>query len=407
MGSRWHALSILALVQGISSLNYFTLTALTPFIKSDFGLTASAIGFLTIAMYGGYFVGLIPGGLLTDQLGERVTLAGSTVLISISLFAVGFSPVYWLLIPGLFVLGFGYSPVSAGTNKGVSDWFPLGQRATALSIKQTGVVIGGAVGSALLPFIASQFNWRLGMLVAASLAVLELLLLFAYSPRHSITNSNMDADERSASEQLREVLRLAQRPRFNTLIVSGFFFGAAQFTLMAYILLYLTNGLLLAPVVSGLLYTLMQLSGAAMRIILGRIADSWFPNRKSRLLSGLGIVGCFTYVPAILLTPSNSLTLVTMTVIAVGGIALGYNGVYLTVATDLTDPERTGSATSVAVASLIVGAIVTPPVFGYLVDITDGFSASLTLLGVLTLIAGLFSSRIGSFDPNYVNSISK
>lgn len=399
MGSRWHALSILALVQGISSLNYFALTALTPFIKSDFGLTASAIGFLTIAMYGGYFVGLIPGGLLTDQLGERVTLAGSTVLISISLFAVGFSPVYWLLIPGLFVLGFGYSPVSAGTNKGVSDWFPLGQRATALSIKQTGVVIGGAVGSALLPFIASQFNWRLGMLVAASLAVLELFLLFAYSPRHPITNSNMNADERSAREQLREVLRLAQRPRFNTLIVSGFFFGAAQFTLMAYILLYLTNGLLLAPVISGLLYTLMQLSGAAMRIILGRIADNWFPNRKSSLLSGLGIVGFFIYVPVILLTPSNSLTLVTMAVIAVGGIALGYNGVYLTVATDLTDPERTGSATSVAVASLIAGAIVTPPVFGYLVDITDGFSASLTLLGTLTLIAGLFSSRIGSFDP--------
>jgi MFS family permease len=65
-------------------------------------------------------------------------------------------PTFVLLVLGLTV---GYSQIAA--TKAVLDWFPFAGRATAMGIRQTGINIGGIVGSLVLPILLSLYGWHL------------------------------------------------------------------------------------------------------------------------------------------------------------------------------------------------------------------------------------------------------
>ena len=45
------------------------------------------------------------------------------------------------------------------------------------------------------------------------------------------------------------------------------------------------------------------------------------------------------------------------------------------------------------------GALITPPVFGLIVDVTESYTVSMGLLAMITLLAGAFSTRIDT-DTN-------
>jgi MFS family permease len=399
MRNRWGALGAMTGIQIAGSFGFYALTVLTPFIKTEFGLTRSGVGLLVVALYAGYLVSLLPGGILTDQLGERAILAVAVVSIAVGAVLVSLVPAYWLLFVGLLIIGAGYGPVPSGTNKGVFDWFPVEQRTTGLSIKQTGVMAGTATAGVVLPTLAARTDWRLAMGVVAGVMVVSLGILAVYLRPADAPTAEQTRELRDIRRELRSIVRLARRRRFGLLLASGFFFGASQFTLLAYVILYLTEELLVVPAVAGFLYTVMQLSGGGTRIVLGFVTDAWFTDRKHLLLAGTGIFGGLAYLPLVGLSDSTPVLFVTTILLILGAMTLGYNGVYLTIAGELVGPEETGSATAVAVTAIIGGAVVTPPVFGHLADVTDGFTVSFGLLTILCLLAGVAAFHIGSYRP--------
>lgn len=383
-------------MQFVGSLGFYAITALTPFVKAEFSLSNSGVGLLLISMYAGYLLTLLPGGLLTDWIGERRVLAGSFLSIGFGgTLLVAFDS-YLAAVVGLFVLGLGYAPVPSATNKGIFDWYPPGRRATGLSIKQTGVMGGSALAAAVLPTVAIARGWRVSMALVVAAVVLSLGIVAAYS-----RPSDAPLQARDATLNLLEhvwgMLALARNPRFGPLLVCGFFFGASQFTLTSYVLLYLTESIAIDAAVAGLLYTGMLLAGAAGRIVLGVVTDSYFADRKYLLLAGIGALATLAYVPVAALSAGTPTPLVALALVGLGGVALGYNGVYLTMAGELVDADETGSGTAVSVLVIIGGAVLVPPIFGYVVDATGGYALGLSLLAGLTLVAALSSLRIGSY----------
>jgi ACS family hexuronate transporter-like MFS transporter len=397
--NRRSALAIMTSAQFVGSFGFFALTALTPFLKAEFGLSNAGVGVLAVSMYAGYLVALVPGGFLADYVGERRMLAAALGVVGVSELLVSVLPSYWMLSGGLFVLGVGYAPVPSGTNKGIFDWFPPDSRATVLSLKQTSVMIGSATAAATLPVLAIWLDWRTAMAAVGAMLIVSLGLLAAYTSSPDATSGGKQ-QRPSVTTVARRTVVLAQDDRFGSLLASGFFFGAVQFTLMTYVLLYLTEALSVHPAIAGVVYTMMQLAGAATRVVLGIVTDKRFPRRKFIPLAGMGMFGCLLCIPVILLQAAMTLPLVAVTMAAFGAVALGYNGLYLTIAGELVSPEETGAATAISVAVIIFGAVVTPPVFGYIVDRTGSYSPSLGLLAGLSLIAGLAAIRIGSYDPH-------
>lgn len=288
-------------------------------------------------------------------------------------------------------MGVRYSTIGPGTNKSVYDWLPPEQLVTGIGIKQTGVIIGGAISAALLSAIAEWTSWRTSLGTVGLIGVCSLLLLRSYSR----------PDEASASEsasvsfveqfqtQLRGTVAAVRETKLPLLVFSGVFFGTSQFTIMAYAVLYLIEQLGLTPTVAGLVYMLMQLFGVGSRVGFGYVADGRFATRKPTLLVGIGALGCLAYLPVILLDDESALPVVIVAFAVLGAFTLGYNGIYLTISNELAGAEYAGASTSVAIAGVMLGAVVTPPAFGHLAEATGTYAIPLAMLAVASLLAGL------------------
>ena len=81
--------------------------------------------------------------------------------------------------------------------------------------------------------------------------------------------------------------------------------------------------------------------------------------------------------------------LLYVTVALLGVTGMGWLGVHLTLVSELAGSElaATGSAVSVTISCL--GNLAGPPIFGYLVDVTQSYTLSLRLLGFCTIVAAL------------------
>lgn len=388
MKPRWQTLWMMFAIQVVGSLTFLTLTVLTPFLKSDFGVSTTDIGILVTLLYAGYFSSVTTGGIVTDYAGERFALAVGVSLIGAIAFLLSVLPTFWAVAAGAYVIGLGYGTVPSGTNKGIFDWFPTDQRTIGISIKQTGVMLGGAAGAAFLPAIASVFGWRTAVRVVAAAALLLLGVIYLYSPKTEPSGRRVPSATRIV-EQHRRILRIAATREVFPFLVSGVLFGATQFTLMAYIVLYLTESLLLAPAIAGLVYTGMQLMGMGSRIGLGFLTDSYFVANKHLVLAGIGIIGFVFYLPLLVLTPETEFPLALLVLLAVGGVSLGYNGVYLTMASEVMDGDEAGTGTAIGVAAIMIGAVISPPIVGVVIDATGDYGVPLATLGLVTLLAGI------------------
>ncbi|ADD07512.1 major facilitator superfamily transporter (plasmid) [Natrialba magadii ATCC 43099] len=71
---------------------------------------------------------------------------------------------------------------------------------------------------------------------------------------------------------------------------------------------------------------------------------------------------------------------------AVGIFALGSTGLYYSCISTVVADDDIGAASAAGQLAATTGGLITPPVFGYLID-TVGYDAGWMLLGVLLLIA--------------------
>lgn len=386
-------------VQTVGSFTYLALTVLTPFVKSSFQASTSEIGFLVTALYFGYFVSLLPGGILTDHAGERFTLGLGMGVVGVVAVSLSIATNLLMLIAGAFLLGAAYGMTPSGTNKAIYDWFPPSRRTIGISIKQAGVMVGGGAGAALLPWFATTAGWRGATLLVGVVALGSLVPLYIYRPAESVDGSRIPSRE-TFGRRFRRMARLARQPDMVVLLVSGALFGISQFTLMAYAVLYLTESLLLAPTIAGVVYTGIQLAGLASRTCLGFLTDSLFDQRKHLVLAGLGGAGSLCYLLLATLTPATPIVVVGAVTVSIGGLALGYNGIYLTMASDIADDGETGAATAVGVGAVVGGAVLFPPLFGYVVDATGDYSLPIASLAFIMLGAGVAAAWVGHVNQS-------
>ena len=125
---RWR----IALLLGIGVLvNYFDRVnlsvAITP-LRSEFGLSTVAIGYLLSTYSWTYVVLQIPSGRLLDQFGVKRVGRASAFLWSIASFLAGAANGFTGLVSARLLLGVAEAPTFPGNVKAISGWFPRERR---------------------------------------------------------------------------------------------------------------------------------------------------------------------------------------------------------------------------------------------------------------------------------------
>lgn len=377
----WTVLAAALIAQIAVSVVNQGLPVLTPFLRQSLHLNYAQAGFLGTSMYLGGIVSTVLSGWAADALGQRrVLIAGAALTGLLVLLASRADAFVWIAVL-LAATGIGASTPTPAGSKAVMSWFPQARWGLAMGVRQTGIPLGGAVAAATLPLLAALYDWHLALVVAGGVALLGAGLC-AVLYRHEDPPWTA-AQARPSHMRPWDVLTVD----IGLLAAAGALLVTGQFVLITYLPSYLQAGWHI-PIVSGALYVLIaQLTGAGGRVFWGSASDRWFRGRRKPALIVIGLAASGS-VFALAHLPGVAVPALTFALVALFGfVGLGWNGLYVTLASELSGRERAGSAVGVVLMATQFGIIAGPTLFGHIIDVTHSYRIAWTALAAV-LLAG-------------------
>ena len=175
----WIVLGILWFVYVLNFLDRQLVAILAKPIEDSLHITDGQLGLI-----GGLYFALfycfisIPVGWLADRTNRSRVLALACALWSAATMACGIAVSYPQLAAARMAVGVGEAGGVPPSYAIISDYFPSGQRGTALGIYNVGPAIGAALGVAFGAGIASVYGWRDAFVALGSVGIFTALLVF-------------------------------------------------------------------------------------------------------------------------------------------------------------------------------------------------------------------------------------
>ena len=160
-GNRAYVLFILVVVYTFNFIDRQIVGILAVPIKADLGLTDTQLGLMGGLAFALFYTGLgIPVAMLADRFSRTWIMTAALTIWSAMTAASGLATNFTQLFLARLGVGVGEAGGVAPAYSLISDYFPPGQRARALSIYSFGIPIGSAIGIVFGGIIASLINWR-------------------------------------------------------------------------------------------------------------------------------------------------------------------------------------------------------------------------------------------------------
>lgn len=387
----WVILAASLAVQTAASFGNQAIAPLAPFLQDALSLDRTQVGWLSSAVFGGAFISMSWGGGLSDRFGVRKLFVGGLLILSLFAGLAAISGTFWLLLICLFLSGIGNGLALPPTTRAIMFWFPQRIRAIAMSVKQTGVALAGTITAAALPPIALAFGWQGGLMaVTAAVFVVAVFALVSYreSPAEYAARTS------AGSARTGSMLELLRHRGFQLLGITSFLYAAVQLSTITFLVLYLQEALGLTILLAGSLLALAQFSGVVARIGWGIVSDVVFGGRRKVVL---GIIGVTTVAALLLLAwlPAGLPEWAIAGLMIVLGIsAIGWNGVNITFVAEIAGRERSATAAGLNLTASYLGIMVSPPVFGRIVDVTRSYSVAFLVLAALMALAVVVLTQV-------------
>ncbi len=361
---RWVVLSVGAGGAAAFSALRMGLPALTPALRSTFGLSLTQVGLVLAAVSVGVMITLIPWGMLTDRIGERPVMAAGLTGCALALTAAAFATTFALLVVGLLAAGMFGASATGASGRAVMGWFDRSERGFALGIRQMAMPLGGALASLLLPHFVALGGLQEALLALAGLSLTAALMAAVFMrdapPRVSTIEPPAPAPSPTRD---RRIWRLG---------VAAALLVCAQVAMLGFLVLFLHDAHgVSVPAAAGALAA-VQIMGAGARLVAGRRSDREavriVPMRgiAARNAGLLALVAVLAQAPGFLLYPVLLLAAVS---------TMSWNGLAFTAAAEISGRERAGTAMGVQNTILAFGAALAPLAFGALVAATSWAAA--------------------------------
>lgn len=185
--------------------------ALLPQIKAEFTLTNTTAGILLSVLWVSFATAQLPGGFLTDRIGERNTLVASMVLAAIAVGVIVLAPAFLLFVVGLVLFGFGTGLYGTPRITVLSDIYP-DRAATAISVNSALGNLGNAVFPVIATLVAGWFAWRAGIGIGLPGFALLAVGLWLVVPARTSPRIQRGKDESRRQAAGRIVAAITRKP---------------------------------------------------------------------------------------------------------------------------------------------------------------------------------------------------
>jgi MFS family permease len=351
---RWLILAAGTLSATSLSAVQIGISAITPALRAHYGLSLGEIGIVLAATNVGMTLTLLPWGIISDRIGERLAIAvgltGAALSLAVAASVNGFAE----LVLALVATGAFGASVNSASGRAVMHWFGPDERGLALGIRQAAIPIGGFAGAVALPTLVSAAGVHAGFAaLAVNSIVWALLAAVVLRERH--------VDEEIAEEFVSPLRDL----RMWLLCSASAFVLAGQLAITAFVVLFLHDARGLSTTQAAFVLAAVQIGAVVVRVVVGRLSDRegrrvpLFRNLATALAVAVAIAAVLVHGPLVVLLP----------VLVVAGIlGMSWNGLSFTAAAEAAGPRRSGAAIGFQQTVLGVGGIAIPIAFAAVVS---------------------------------------
>ncbi|KVA59236.1 MFS transporter [Burkholderia cepacia] len=344
-------------------------------MRTAYHLDNGALGLVLGALGFGVALSELPWGIAADRFGDRrVLLTGlvaTAAMLALMVCTIVPSahavPPLARVVVAMCCVGLLGGSVNGSSGRAVMRWFGERERGLAMSIRQTAVPLGGGVGAALLPSLASHLGFAAVfgalMLLCAGSAVLTWRWL--HEPPAEPAVAHGAAHRPAARPQSAQPARLAHGPLANARvwrIVLGIgLLCAPQFAVLTFATVFLHDFGRLGLAGISAAMVVLQLGAMVMRVWSGRHTDR-HGNRRAYLRgSVLVAAGSFTLLAAATAgSPHVPLAAIVAILVFAGVCVSAWHGVAYTELATLAGANHAGTALGMANTVVYLGLFATP-----------------------------------------------
>ncbi|WP_334068970.1 MFS transporter [Burkholderia cepacia] len=344
-------------------------------MRSAYHLDNGALGLVLGALGFGVALSELPWGIAADRFGDRrVLLTGlvaTAAMLALMVCTIVPSahavPPLARVVVAMCCVGLLGGSVNGSSGRAVMRWFGERERGLAMSIRQTAVPLGGGVGAALLPSLASHLGFAAVfgalMLLCAGSAV--LIWRWLHEPPAEPAVAHGAAHRPAARPQPTQPARLAHGPlasaRVWRIVLGIGLLCAPQFAVLTFATVFLHDFGRLGLAGISAAMVVLQLGAMVMRVWSGRHTDR-HGNRRAYLRgSVLVAAGSFTLLAAATAgSPHVPLAAIVAILVFAGVCVSAWHGVAYTELATLAGANHAGTALGMANTVVYLGLFATP-----------------------------------------------
>lgn len=384
---RWLILSLNTVIQILHSCIITAAGTLAPFLSIELGLTKSMLGMTGGAVNIGASLTSFIAGRLADKKGEKYVLVLGSILAGLAIILASQAVSFLTLLFLLLLTGMCASAPMPVGSKAISKWFPPSRLGFALSLRQTGVPLGGVLAALLLPFVAEKAGWRLAFTTAGLLLIaggIVCQLAYKDSPAAVFTGQQRQSGSKPSHWEFIHNSNI-WRCIFTAAVLVG-----TQYTMLSYLVLYIHEQIGFSIPTAARFLALAQFGGIISRILTGLVSDTLFKSERKPMLVIDGIIAVMATIPFVFFHSSSSFWVVMAASFFFGISIMGWNAIMIALVMKLAGKEQEGVAIGFYFSAVASGIIVFPPLFGLLFDLTGTYKSSWVFI-ICSLILAVIS----------------
>ena len=344
-------------------LSHFYVLCLPPMFiawQRAFDVSFAELGMTIMLMSGTTAILQTPVGFLVDRHGARGFLVGGTLLMSLSLAAMGLATQFWQILALAMLSGVGNSVIHPADYAILSGSVERDRMGRSFALHTFSGNLGFSVGPPVAALLMAWIGWRGALLTIGLLGVPVVVSILLQS--------------RVLKDQVREVVHGAVTMSGRDLLTSR--------TMILFFLFFMLGAMAGGGVQSWRVTVLHDFKGIELEVAAtaltaymlgsttGVLFGGWFADRFNRHV--LAFITGLTILSAVLIVAVDWLNLPIMVIIGLtflSGLALGASRTPRDVMVkDAAPPGQIGKVFGFVSAGLPLGGAVTPVPFGILID---------------------------------------
>ena len=376
------------------------IATVAPQITSDLKLTHAEFGLAVSAFAYPYAFFQLVGGWVGDRLGPRMTLMLCGNVVCVATILTGLTGGFASLVAVRLALGFGEGAAFPTATRAMALWIPAERWGIAQGITHAAARLGNALTPLLVAGLLAYVSWRASFIVVGAASVMWIILWHWVSR----DGPRQPTDTREKPQLSIPWIRLAGRILPVTAV--DFCYGWTLWVSLTWLPSFFLQNFHLDLQHSALFSSGVLLSGVVGNALGGTISDRLYWRTGDlrvarRNLIIFGMLGALVSLLPVVV--SRDLTTVTLALASTCFFSELIVGPIWAVPMDIA-PDYAGSASGIMNFGFGLAGIVSPVVFGALLDLTGSWTAPFYCSIFLLLLGAAISFLMRPEKPFAVST---